>query len=565
MTQSEQLQAANEAIKNGIEAVSAGQLEEARRCFEQSMVHAPDNHIALKNLATIAAQQGQLAQAEAHFMCVSPSDETPAMLFDLARICDAQGKLPAARDTCEKALRKDVAHLEIKRYLAGLEQRLGNREVATCLYRDLADDHPADKKSVMTYTKRIWTEHPDDASVRLTNLLNGLTDPKQKREVLFELILIKEIAGRGASGRAKYHAATLDDAKIQYSLPELSDLEHLCKGSLDENPKDAGALLGYACALIAGGEWDRSQSYFQQLHPLLPGHIGSVVQLDDRFLETLATTADDQLVTELPDLIHSQPRSFGDQPVFMVASDFRYFHHFSRPLVLSLARHKPGVCIHLHIMDASANQLDEAKGWSDSLSNMQCAISAETTGLASGPPGKAASYYHSVRFVRFFQLRGLYAGPLWMVDADALANCDPTSLLRTSGNWDVAFRLRPGRLEPWNMVSAGLVGMAPTEEAFQFYRLVAAYITHFLKQDRLAWGIDQVALLAALYRMNKKRLRLLTELEQDIDLQTDGVFWFLSGANKALFPELASDSDATMAKLTNREQRFAQAYLDYAP
>ena len=548
-----QLQAANTAIKDGIDAMSAGQLDEARRYFEQSMVHAPDNHIALENLAAIAVKQGKLAQAEGYLRCISLVDETPGVAFRLAKICEARGDLAAARDACGKAYKYDETNQEIKKYLAGLELRLSDREAALCLYRELADDGPADTPVVTAYTKLIWQDHPEEAIERLTALLNTLTDASEKRDVLFNLILFKEIAGRREHGKALYHAHSLSDAKSQYSLSELSTLESLCKVSLEENPKNAGALLGYACALIAGGERSRSQPYFQHLHTLLPDHIGGAVHLDDGFLDTLATASDDYFVSELPELTHCRTQSFGNQPVLVVASDYQYFHHFTRPLVISHARHMPGACIHLHIMDASVSQLDEATRWSDGLSNCQCAISAETTGLASGPRGKAASYYHSVRFVRFFQLRDLYAGSLWMIDADALTNRDPASLLRTPDGWDVALRIRPGRLEPWNMVSAGLVGMAPTEEAVQFYRLVAAYITHFLKTDRLAWGIDQLALLAAAYKIKKGRLRFLTNLKQDIELQVDGIFWFLSGSNKALLPHLVSAPDATLAKLTDRE------------
>ena len=167
-----QLQAANTAIKDGIDAMSAGQLDEARRCFEQSMVHAPDNHIALENLAAIAVKQGELAQAEDYLRRISLVDETPGVAFRLAKICEARGDLAAARDACGKAYKYDETNQEIKKYLAGLELRLSDREAALCLYRELADDGPADTPVVTAYTKLIWQDHPEEAIERLIEHAN---------------------------------------------------------------------------------------------------------------------------------------------------------------------------------------------------------------------------------------------------------------------------------------------------------------------------------------------------------------------------------------------------------
>ena len=145
-------------------------------------------------------------------------------------------------------------------------------------------------------------------------------------------------------------------------------------------------------------------------------------------------------------------------------------------------------------------------------------------GLTIEQPRANALYYHAIRFCRFYQfLQNNNAGVL--LDADSYVN-KPLSNL-TDAN--LAMRLRPGRLEPWNQFNASVV--VASNNAIEYMEAVSNYLLFYYTQKRLQWGIDQAALFFCYERL-KPELKVLSELEVDYDYRKEGIVWQNSSSNK---------------------------------
>lgn len=181
-------------------------------------------------------------------------------------------------------------------------------------------------------------------------------------------------------------------------------------------------------------------------------------------------------------------------PAIWLGCDAKYEEAFARPLARSLERF--GVDIHLHV-------------------------------IGEHPLGPI--HYHAARFQKLNTWMAENDRPVWMLDVDALANTDPaTGLFPLLAGHDVAFRARPGRLEPWNQFNASVVGFNNTSGGKRYLWALARYIA---AAGALRWGIDQVAMLCC-YESLKPRVKLLDSRAVDYDYQPDGAIWCNSGRNK---------------------------------
>ena len=122
------------------------------------------------------------------------------------------------------------------------------------------------------------------------------------------------------------------------------------------------------------------------------------------------------------------------------------------------------------------------------------------------------------------------------MDVDGLFNTSPEDLFLSSGNTDISFRARPGRLEPWNQFNACLVGTHPTSAATKYLHQVAAYIAHFYHEQNLPWGIDQLAMYAAFINLQKHgaapQVSFLGDKVLDYEYLGDSILWCSSGVGK---------------------------------
>ena len=187
--------------------------------------------------------------------------------------------------------------------------------------------------------------------------------------------------------------------------------------------------------------------------------------------------------------------------------DGLYFKKFGAKLAITIKEN-----LHVHLMDADpsfAKYIIEEH-------NLKAGLSVEQ-------PEANPEYYHSIRFIRWYEYMKETKGYSCLLDVDALANKPPDNLPQV----DVGMRLRPARLEPWNVCNASVcIG-----KANQYWKGVADYIYHFYKQDKLVWQIDQLALWAV-WQKQKNKIHTLGELEVSYDYDDEGIIWCNSGKNK---------------------------------
>eukprot|EP01050_Picozoa_sp_SAG11_P004819 SAG11_NODE_318_length_10823_cov_79.807068_2_plen_723_part_00 len=201
--------------------------------------------------------------------------------------------------------------------------------------------------------------------------------------------------------------------------------------------------------------------------------------------------------------IRPTPKGF----VAYLFCDGVYFKNFGSKLLASI-----GDGCHVHIMDGSvdfATQIIDNLGFD--------------TGLTIEQPNANAEYYHSIRFIRWYEFMKKSGDFSCLLDVDALANRPYTELPRV----EVGMRLRPARLEPWNVCNASVcVGRANT-----YWKGVSDYIYYLYKKDKLIWQIDQAALWAV-WKKQGIPIHTLGEKEVSYEYGDDSIIWCNSGKNK---------------------------------
>ena len=156
----------------------------------------------------------------------------------------------------------------------------------------------------------------------------------------------------------------------------------------------------------------------------------------------------------------------------------------------------------------------------------------------------------------------LHSRALWMMDVDALFNRAPSALFELLGSNDAAFRVRAGRMEPWNQFSAGIVGARATPAALQYFRGIAAYIAHFKSEGQLNWGIDQAAMYSVFVYLQAQgrapTLTFLNDLAMDIEYREQGILWCSAGAKKfaMMDPKAVPDESHPTGRYHARYKRY---------
>ncbi len=191
--------------------------------------------------------------------------------------------------------------------------------------------------------------------------------------------------------------------------------------------------------------------------------------------------------------------------------DGKYFEAFGCLLLKTLVDH--GTAAHVHLMDPTP----------DAIALVQRI--APAAGLTVEYPKAERIYYHAARFKRFADMMDRN-GAAWFLDVDAICNRSLDEIAFT----DIAMRLRPARIEPWNQFNACMIGVAPLGRPYM--RAVADWLAAC--RETWFWGIDQLALYCVWRAMDDDRPKIhcLTEKECDYDYQPQGVVWCNSGGGK---------------------------------
>ncbi|MGE3332226.1 MAG: hypothetical protein AB7I36_01180 [Rhodospirillaceae bacterium] len=351
-------------------------------------------------------------------------------------------------------------------------------------------------------------EWPAETLAALEERLVRTPEGDELRVELLSLIAaITESRGRQAHGLSATHGASLKDFGYSFARKELEAVRDAADAAL-QRTGSTNMAIALAESYVGLGDLGGAERIYAILRAENVEDLTSCTTFDKTFHAGLPAAAD-RGFSQFPAVRTLVERAEPCEQIVWVACDRRYFELYGDKLLGSFIAQRGGAKLALHIMDAGA---------------AGAAISArlrpytghiyQVTAEDSGRNGEAArAYYHAVRYIRFYEFLRAHAGIAWLWDVDTIVAKNIAPLFSAMNANDVGFWILPGRPQPRSMIAAGYVGARVSPSVLDYFGRIAAYIAHFAATDRLAWGIDQVALYACL-TWTAAKLRIVPLPEQ---------------------------------------------------
>lgn len=396
-----------------------------------------------------------------------------------------------------------------------LETVIRRRPQRTDAYLDLAKYrlHSQGPKAALDVLSRAQAEIPSNVKVNLAiiNLeasgrndseLNELRrfmddNPLSKKDRLYVALRIAEVAARHNRQLAMLSiesATSWLDGCMYNARHELSHVESIAASILDDYDTDIDALKALTICAIGNMNWPDADFYSRRAQRVQNGLVTDVVLFDQALLSEIFSINELDIEKSLAPVQNvTEPISITGPSLFL-ASDPDYCERFTLPFLKDLAKLSPKVHAHVHLLDGDDSHWQTIHDSIRAIPNLNVSISAEASNARKSYGARASYYYHAIRYIRFYQYIHWSRKPAWILDVDLKLNRDLLNDLNELNSFDVAIYCNPINLEPWGKIYGAMVGVAPTPHGFAYAHHVAAYITHWFKQDMLRWGIDQAAL-----------------------------------------------------------------------
>jgi len=528
------IDAANALMRAGIDALEAGDVAGAVTSLQQAAQHAPQDPNVLHNLGCALLRAKRLPEAANALQQSVRITNSPLTWTVLADLYESAGRRQEAFGCYKNALKVDPNHYPALMKLGAIREAIGDKPGARDCYGRALGARPRDFHATAKYTAFL---KPEAAVPLWEDVLAGAGDNLElKAAALEQLVCSKEWWERIRRGEMPYHASRLDELFFNYAQGYVKEWDDTNQARLAKKPGDPAVLIAAGLSRFSLKDRHGAERLFRMAQAKIDGQILDAAKFDPAFYDELRTFSDADLIRSLPHVIDVAQLVPDGNGILYLSCNFTYFRAFALPMVVSLAERSPQTPVHLHIMDADEAETDFALAFMKKLAPLKFALSVERPGLTKAPSSEARSYYHAVRFIRFYEHLRHYGVPLWLMDVDALINTDLGELFATLKNNDIAMRIRPGRREPWNQFNACVVGAGTSDRSLEYIRLIAAYLAYFFQRKSLRWGIDQLAMYGVFVDMEDRSeapcLALLGEREVDYDYRDDGFVWCNSGAGK---------------------------------
>lgn len=554
------------AVTQGVAAFQAGDIARAEHLFRSALAMAPGDLRAVHGLGVVLNQSGRSAEAITH---LAPHVEKGALLEStllLGQIYQETGDLGRATICFKTVLKRFPTNYVAAMRLAEIKDRMGDKPGARECYRAAMEGSPNDVSASVRFTNANWAKDPEGGVAIMERLLANVGDNLAARaHVLETLIPQKEWWERMRRGLMPYHATDISELFYKYATDYVKDYEQTNLQRLN-GPQAAAArlALGYA-RFIQGDRLGAEPLLLPAPGEPARGNIVDCIRFQPAFYDELRREGLPEITAGLPDMFLLTPLVHDPAGVVYLSCNYKYFTAFAQPMIVSQKDVAPGTPVHIHIMDVTPEEAQEALAFCRKLAPLRVAISVERPGFSASDM-YSRCYYHAVRFIRFYQHLRAYECPLWMMDVDALFNRDPTDMFAQLEGKDVAMRVRPARFEPWNQFNACIVGASTSPASLEYFHLMAAYIGRFYRDKQLQWGIDQLVMYGVYADMADRgtapTLALLGEREIDYDYRDDGFVWCNSGIAK--FRHLARIADPASMPAANFEgNRFVEVFERY--
>jgi len=515
----------------------AGNLDRAMEFLNRCIALDPKNAIALDLAARILVATGQTDLAEGYAR--RAVDQQPIIPFGLtlAEVMKGKKQFAGAISFFKSVLESQPRELRALAGLAEVYEATGQRSLAISHYESALAVDPNNGGLAIKYVALLPAHRLPQGLAALEKAAPKQDAPlKTRLNFLNQHVLYKEWGDRILHGLNAYHANSFEESHFQFASSLRDSYHAIADQILAQNSNDLDAIGAKAVSLLSLGRPLESEIFFQKIAAALPGSIYEAITFDPDFYRLIESKSEQDLTLFLPALMDVHSVSFSDKPIIFLSCSYQYYLDFARIFLLSIDDVSDNGQVHLHIMDASDEELAEIKSFCGGFKNCTIAISAERPNMTQQGLMPARCYYHAVRFIRLLQYLRKYRKPMWMMDVDALFHLNALNMFSRIKNADMAFRVRPGRWEPWNQYSAGILGVQPTEAAFRCLRLIAGYIADFHHRDRLRWGIDQMAMYGAYQYLvsvgQAPQISILDDLVLDHEYRENGIIWGNSGKDK---------------------------------
>ncbi len=523
--------------QNVVTAIVPADATDDLAVLEEAAQREPQNASVLHNLGCALVRAKRLVEAEGALQRSVQISNHPQTWMALGELYESTGHAPQAYGSYKNAVKGAPNSYQALMKLGALSEAMENKPGARDCYRRALEAQPGDLQATSKYTGLIFDKEPE-LSVRLWEeaLTSAGDSLDRKVAALDQLVCHKEWWERIKRGETPYHAARLSDLFFTYALDEVKEWDALNQKRLAAHPGNPSLQAAAGLSRFSLRDRHGAEPLFRAAGEKAPDHILSTIRFEPAFYDELRAFTDADLIRTLPPMFDVASLVPDPNGILYLSCNFTYFRAFALPMVVSLRENSPQTPVHIHIMDANEEETAFAHAFLKELAPVKFALSVERPGLTNAPVQEARSYYHAVRFIRFYEHLRHYGVPLWLMDVDAVINTSLNGLFAELTGNDVAMRIRPGRKEPWNQFNACVVGAGISDESVEYIRLVAAYLAHFFQRNSLRWGIDQLAMYGVFVDMEDRkeapRLALLGEREVDYTYRDDGFVWCNSGAGK---------------------------------
>lgn len=527
----------------------------------------PKNAPAHDLAAQFYLTQGRVDEAVKMAQLAVSQISTAPFVVTYAEALKAQGQLQKASELFGKVLEKEPHNLRALVGLGELYENAGYNRQAVACYKTYLKRQPTNLTVAIKYSNLLTIPELVEglAAVERAKPVPG-SKPKHLLGYYSHAVIYKEWAERARHSLMPYHATSMDELFFKYGAEDRDEYEAIADRVLKDNPSDKWAVTSKASALFSRLKRLEAEPYYKLIAEEKPGGIYDAIVFAPESFKRFEAITDAEMNAAVPPLSEVLSPVFEGEHIIYLSCNYGYFVDFGRFMMMSIDDVAPNLQVHLHIMDATSDDLLEAKDFCLRLKHTKVAITSELSGVTDKGQMAARCYYHAIRFIRLYQHLKHYKKTLWLMDVDALLHRDPTSMFNAQKGSDAAFRVRPGRWEPWNQFNASVMAISPTERGERYLRLIAQYITDFYRRDSLRWGIDQLAMYAVYEHMRDEavapQVHILGNREVDYEYFDDGYVWCNSGRDK--FIQLKMIKKGIETAKDNARAKYLESYQKYA-
>jgi len=501
----------------------------------QELLALKPNNITFKTLLGIALLKAHRLEESALVFDAILQEPLPlATLLEIVRILIDEVAWSMADAVLAHILRHAPNAFPPLLYKAKLQFLRGDTAGARQTYRDVLANYPTSFDAISQLLDLVTPAEGREAiEAGLSHAPHGSED---RLRLLSLLVLQAERIGRISHGEPDHEAVSVRDLWPRYALAELRAYRDEASAQTAESVS-AVALQHRASAEFGLRDAVQAEASFTRLEQMNVPGIAGAVNLKPSFYETLDSTSPAEVCQGLPPVVWISRPVNGLGHVYFLGADPVYMRDYGKAMVRSIGRNASGSQVHVHLMDATDEEVAHFTAWASNTLDPRISLSREMS-LSSDDAQNGAVYYHSMRYVRFFQLLEQSRIPVTLLDVDGLMNRDFYTAVGRLGDFDLALSVLAGRLVPWESFVACAVSVRPTDRGLRYMKLVAAMIAHHCRTKTLCWWIDQLALrccydfLAA--RQIAPVLALLSERDVSRAANPDSSIWMEGGSKKKI-------------------------------